>query len=132
MNVKFSIPHYYGDTVRWLFMVAAIIMALTLPIVHTILNIPIIVSTFCILILGVAAGLTNPNQIWDAAINVIISMAGFLVFDTTAIWIYQQQINTDPLEKFFLASTALGLIFLAAVYFSIKTLRGLIIKERTQ
>lgn len=126
-QVKF--PHYYGDTVRWLFMIAAIGMLLMLPAVNDIINIPAIVSVAGILILGFAAGFTNPKQLWDAGINTAISMIGFLLFETVAVWTYQQHLNTVQAEWFFMANIGLGLLFLLALYFSVKTLRGLLLKD---
>ncbi len=127
MKAKF--PHYYGDTVRWLFMIAAIGMLLMLPAVSNILNIPAVVSVIGILILGFAAGFTNPKQLWDAVVNAIISAGGFLMFETVAVWTYQQNFNTAQAERFFLANVGLGLVFLIAIYFSVKTLRGLLLSE---
>ena len=53
-------PHYYGGVVRTLFMVAAIIMLVTLPMFDELLSIPTFFSICSILILGLVAGLTNP------------------------------------------------------------------------
>jgi hypothetical protein len=125
LTIQKDTPHYYGDTVRFLFLVAAVIMLLTLPMVSEVLNIPTVISVASILVLGAAAGLTNPKQVWDSAINVFISAAGFLIFETTAVWTYRQHIDTVSAERFFLANIGLGLIFMIALYFSVKTLRGL-------
>lgn len=128
MRAKF--PHYYGDTVRWLFMIAAIVMLIMLPTINGILNIPTVVSVLGIMILGFAAGFTNPKQVWDAGINTGISAVGFLFFETIAVWSYQQSFNTVEGERFFLANIGLGLVFLIAIYFSVKTLRGLLLRGK--
>ena len=122
-----KLSHYYGDTVRFLFLIAGVIMLISLPTVSQILNIPIIISVIAILILGLAAGFTNPKQKLDALINVFISAAGFLIFESTAVWTFQKGITTQRLEYFFIANIILGLIFLLALYFSAKTLRAEIV-----
>lgn len=108
-------------------MIAAIIMLLTLPTFKDLLNVPVTVSVAAILLLGFAAGFTNPKQTWDAGINATISTVGFLIFESAAVWTYQQHFNTDQAEKFFLTNIGLGLLFLIAIYFSVKTLRGLML-----
>lgn len=125
LTAEKNVMHYYGDTVRFLFLIAAIVMLLMLPMFNEILNIPTIISVASILILGAAAGFTNPKQKWDATINVLVAAAGFLIFESTAVWTYQQQIDSIRAERFFMTNVGLGLLFLIAIYFSIKTLRGL-------
>ncbi|OGE75437.1 MAG: hypothetical protein A3C85_02980 [Candidatus Doudnabacteria bacterium RIFCSPHIGHO2_02_FULL_48_21] len=121
-----KIEHYYGDAVRMLFLVAAIIMLTSLPMFDQYINIPTVFSVLAILILGLAAGLTNPRQIWDAGINMGVSSAGFLVFMTYAVNSYQASTG----EKFFLTNLVLGFTFLLSTYFSVKTFRGLFLQRR--
>lgn len=122
-----KIDHYYGDIVRMLFLVSAMIMLIGLPVVSNYIAIPAIISVVGILVLGLAAGLTNPKQTWDAAINVAVAIVGFVVFESYAVSLYQK-LGMD--NKFFIANLILGFIFLFAVYFSVKTLRGLLLKPR--
>ncbi len=117
-----KIPHYYGDIVRILFLISALIMVVGLPQVESYIGVPTIFSVFAILVLGLVAGFTNPKQIWDAGVNAVISLVGFLVFESYAVWSYQKYSATN---KFFIANLALGFIFLFAIYFSVKTFRGL-------
>lgn len=121
-----DLSHYYGDIVRILFLVSGIIMLVGLPDITGYIRIPVFVSILCILILGIAAGLTNPKQIFNAAINTIIASVGFLVFETYAVITYR-----DPKANFayFIANLILGFVFLLATYFSVKTFRGLILKN---
>jgi hypothetical protein len=122
--------HYYGDTVRFLFMVAAAVMLITLPSFNAILKIPVIVSVATILILTLSAGLTNPKQKWDALINVIISAIGFLVFETFGVLAYQYQNSRESDQVFFVTNIGLGLLFMISLYFSVKTLRGICSQEK--
>jgi len=119
--------HYYGDTVRVLFLGAAFIMLIGLPTIKSYLALPSIFSVAAILILGLVAGLTNPRQIWEAGLNAIISLAGFLVFESYAVMAYEKY---SPTDKFFVANLALSLIFMLAIYFSVKTFRGLFLEKQ--
>jgi len=121
-----KIPHYYGDAVRMLFMIAAIVMFVTLPMFNQDIGLPVVFSAVAILILGTAAGLTNPKLIWDAGINAAIAVAGFLVFVIYSVNSYGE----GGVENFFLTNLTLGFIFLLAIYFSVKTFRGLILQKR--
>lgn len=117
-----QLNHYYGDVVRILFMAAALVMLIGLPAIRNYIQIPTFFSVAAMLVLGFTAGLTNPKQIWEAGVNVVISLIGFLVFESYAVWAYQRYSATD---KFFIANLVLGFIFLFATYFSVKTWRGL-------
>jgi len=125
---ELNTPHYYGDTVRLLFMIAGIIMLVTLPSFSKILNVPVIVSVASILILALSAGLTNPKQKWDATVNVVIASVGFLVFETFGVLAYGQGVISKQGEFFVITNIGLGLLFLVALYFGVKTLRGLYLK----
>lgn len=112
--------HYYGDTVRLLFLVASAIMLVGLPAFMGYTHLPTMVSVFAMLVLGCAAGLTSPNQLWSAVLNVIISIFGFMVFEGFAVIAY----TSAESFPFLAANLILGFIFIAAVYYSVKTLRG--------
>lgn len=120
--------HYYGDIVRALFLLGALIMLMGLPAINNYLSVPTILSVIGVLILGLAAGITNPRQVWDAAINTAIAAAAFVVFESSAVNAFQNHGGSD---KFFVANLGLGLIFLFATYFSVKTLRGALLKEKS-
>jgi hypothetical protein len=127
LNYEIKPAHYYGDVVRILFLAAALVMLITLPAIKDYLNIPAMFSVLVIMILSFVAGLTNPKQIWEAAVNAAISVIGFLVFESYALWAYQHYSATD---KFFITNLILGFVFLFAIYFSTKTLRGLWLDKR--
>lgn len=119
--------HYYGDTVRLLFLSAAFIMLIGLPTIKSYLSLPTIFSVAAILALGLVAGLTNPRQVWEAGLNAALSLAGFLVFESYAVMAYEKY---SPTDKFFVANLALSLIFMLAIYFSVKTFRGLLLEKQ--
>jgi hypothetical protein len=110
--------HYYGDLVRKLFIVAAVFMVVTLPIFYfTDIHEPLAFSLGAIVILGVAAGLTSPGILLSVAINLCISIVGFFFFEYYAV-------RASLYSPFFFTNQILALLFLIALYYSIKTLRG--------
>lgn len=119
--MRYSFEHYYGDIVRYLFLAAAVIMIMTLPLFSKQVNFPVIGSVIAIAVLGIAAGLTNPKQFTSALINLLISLFGFIVFLYTSVTSYQTIGATD---KFILTDIIISTIFIFAVYFSMKTLRA--------
>lgn len=116
-----KVPHYYGDIVRMLFLAIAIIMFIGLPSLVNYISPPTIISIVAMLILGLLAGLTNPRFKIDALLNTLTSAVGFIIFGMYAVLTYNQYGVTN---WFFMYNFLIGFIFLFAVYFSTKTLRG--------
>jgi len=121
------VPHYYGDIVRLLFLASAVIMLVGLPGISNYLSIPTAVSVVAMLVLGLAAGLTNPKLLWESVINAVIASGGLVIFETYAVTAFRQHGAAD---KFFISNMVLGFIFLFAVYFSVKTVRGLLLRDK--
>lgn len=117
------VPHYHGDVVRVLFFVAGIIMLIGLPFFKDLIPFSLNISILSILVLGLIAGFTNPRQMWVAIINVLISLAGFIIFEYYAVTSF------DPSTLFFWTNQALALIFFLTLYFSTKTLRGFLLRS---
>jgi hypothetical protein len=113
--------HYYGDIVRDCFLVAALLMLIGLPWFVKYLTVPLPFSLLSIAVLALAAGLTNPVLYWSAIVNVVVSVAGFFVFEAGAVQAY---VHYSPESKFFAANQLLAVIFVLALYYSVKTLRG--------
>lgn len=119
--MKYSLQHYYGDIVRYLFLAAAVLMLIGLPVFQDYINLPVLVSVCAIAILGIAAGLTNPQQMISATANFVVAVAGFIIFAYNSVIAYGNEIADD---KFLLSNVVLGVIFLFSLYFSMKTLRA--------
>lgn len=124
--MPFTLAHYYGHIVRYLFLAAAVLMIITLPLFYKYLNVPIIFSVFAIAVLGIAAGLTNPKQISSAIVNFVVSCFGFIIFGYVAVKAYE---NITGDDKYIITTVALALIFLFSIYFSMKTLRAELIAD---
>jgi hypothetical protein len=104
-----------------LFLIGAACMLAGLPVLTGAVNLPTPASVVGILILVLAAGMTNPLQRWDAVVNLFIAITGFVIFETYAVNAYTDGTNI----QFFLTNLFLSFVFLFASYFSIKTVRGL-------
>ncbi len=127
--VKTGGRHYYGDTVRLLFMVAAAVMALMLPFLNQCLSVPVPLSLLSIVIIGVMAGLINPRHSSLALVNWGISIIALIVFEYHAVIAYRDY-GWDSL--IFATNQFLAVLFLIALYFSSKTLRGFWLKKESE
>jgi cation transport ATPase len=119
VTVKKSLPHYYGDIIRKLFLVAGMIMLATLPFLHVRVSAPVFLSIVFILVLTFAAGFTNPRQKWNITINTVISLVGFSIFTFEAVTRFE-----SIFDLLFATNMSLACLFLFAFYLSTKTLRG--------
>ena len=118
--------HYYGDNVRKLFILGAIIIMLSLPFFSDLLPVPVFVSIASILTLGFAAGLTNPTQMWVVIVNTIISASALVIFEYYAVANYLSDSIRYVLS---LINQILAIVFLIALYYSVKTLRGMFLRR---
>lgn len=125
-NEKLLTKHYYGDVVRFLFLLAAVIMLITLPFLNPNLPVPLILSILIILTIGLVAGVTNPLQKSTSAITTGISSIALVVFEYYAVTTYLASSFTNLL---FIVNQILALIFLFALYYSTKTLRAKLIEK---
>src|SRR3989344_2146630 len=99
--------HYYGDVVRKLFVLAALIMIVTLPFLEDLLPVPLFVSVIVILGIGIAAGLMNPRQMGIAVFELVVSVVALMVFEYYAV----QAFVTNIGELAFWTNQALAVIF---------------------
>ena len=123
MNTTTS-PHYYGNIVRTLFLIGAVIMLTTLPFFSTFLVLPAIFSIGALLAISILAGLTNPVQTYVMILNLVVSVFAIIVFEHHAV----TQFVVIP-TLLFMIDQVLALIFLVAVYYSTKTLRGVMVQD---
>ncbi len=117
---------YHGTFVRKLFLAGAIIMLLTLPSLNPLLPVPAFVSVMAILVIGFIAGLTNPKQTSVTALNTIVAAIAFVVFEYYAIDSIRLMQATPEL---FWINQLLAINFFVAMYYSSKTLRGMLLNK---
>lgn len=116
------IPHYHGDAVRALFVIAAVIVIVARS---TGADLPLSTggTVFAAIIMVVAAGLTNPGQFWIHWINAGLAVLGTLTFGISAVDHYRTGVSI--FDHSFLYVEALALLSLIALYFTTRTIRGI-------
>ena len=119
--------HYHGDEVRMIFFMSALVLIVAQS---TGADLPFstmgAVSSAVLLV--IAAGITNPDQPWIHWLNALLAAAGTILFSTTAIEHYNAGMNI--LAPSFLYTEALALLSLIALYFTTRTIRGLLQRSR--
>lgn len=118
---RHKVPHYYGDTTRFLFVFAAIVLLIAKS---TGADLPLtsIETVFGALFLVVAAGITNPEQGWIHWLNAAMAMYGTLLFGITAIQRYSAHVSVS--DSSFIYTETLALVSLITLYFTTRTIRG--------
>lgn len=118
-----GVNHYYGDSVRLMFIVtAAIVFAAQFfgsPFLTIGATLVICVVLIC------AAGLTNPVQTWIHVVNVIVAGGLLLLFGMIALARYRE--TGIALGSGFIA-ILLVLLMVYALYNAIRTLRGILMR----
>jgi hypothetical protein len=117
---RHDIPHYYGDYVRELFVAAAALTAVAIPVWGDLLPIGTSLQVAAALLLVILAGLTNPHGKIIMLYNATVATIGVFLFEVTAITYYSEQ----PFVLFTIRETA-AILLLFAMYFSIKTMRAM-------
>lgn len=121
--------HYHGDAVRRLFLIGALIMAITLPFLSDLVLGDIHFSLFVIIVLGLVAGFIGPKQKWAITVNLLISLLAVAAFEYYAVITYQ----TFSVNSFFFwVNQILAINFLIALYYNAKTFRGIILNEEDE
>jgi hypothetical protein len=116
------VPHYYGDAVRVLFVAAAVLILLA-EFFSSGFPFPLGATLLIVAGLVVIAGITNPVQIWIQWVNVGAAILGLALFGDIALVDVRSHIAF--MESLYPALVTL--VFVGALYFSTRTLRGLMI-----
>ena len=119
-----KISHYYGDSVRQLFIAAAATMLIGAPFYTNNLGVELPFIVLGTVALVSVAAVTNPFKIGVISADAVAAGVGLVIFEIWALGNYQ----TDPLHMFVIRE-ALALIFLFALYFSTKTLRSMFLDK---
>lgn len=115
--------HYYGDKVRILYITMSFVMLVSSPFVKNLLPFPAFLSIFAFLLLTIIAGVINPKTKSIIILNFIVSVILVIVFGKEAIITYDGNIK----NIFFLLNFALSIGSLFALYYSSKTVRGIML-----
>ena len=119
-HVLGRVPHYHGDIVRQLFIAGAAGMLLGAPFYTSSVRVLLPFLVFGALVLVALAALTNPHKKNIMMANAAAAGAGLLIYETWALFNYAD----GTLLEFGLRQL-LALAFMAAFYFSMKTLRAM-------
>lgn len=121
---KKKAKHYYGDTVRQLFLAGGIIILVAMPFYNTIIPADPTLVTVLVVALALAAAITTRGKMWIMLVNSIISAMFIIMFETYSVIYY-----IDDGTVLLLIRQAISLIFLFALYYSVKTLRAMFLHQ---
>lgn len=114
-----AIPHYYGNYVRMLFFGTVILSFVGIPLWGHLVPFGTMFEVLGGIALVALAGLTNPHGRLILVVNIFASGIGAFLLEYSAISF--QKVDSTPL----LLARELGAVMLiAALYFSVKTLRA--------
>lgn len=115
--------HYYGDIVRALFVSAAVLILLSQVMGSAFLT-PA-ASLMAAIVLVIAAGLANPVQATIQWVNSAIAAVGLMVSGNLVLSRYEAgELFTDGIIVLLIS-----IIFLVALYYSVRTLRGVLMRN---
>jgi uncharacterized membrane protein len=115
--------HYYGDTIRRLFIFAAAFMLVSLPILQASVPFPLYISIIAILVIIACAGFIAPPQKFVIIMDMVVSVIAVIVFEYYAVRSY-----LSGNSSFFGANEILAITFFIAIYYATKTVRGAFLK----
>ncbi len=122
-SAESPLKHYYGDIIRKLFLAIALLMVVAYPVFTQFINLPHYLPILAVVIVVLLAGFQNPLHYFVPLINTLAAVAGFIIFEYKATIIYLNAENYSL--AFFWTNQILAVLFLIAVYFCSKTLRGM-------
>lgn len=114
------VPHYYGDNVRKLFIIASVMMLVFVPLFGVIAAFVLPLQIVGAMILIVLAALTSPTKELSLVADALAAGAGIVTFEIVAIASYLM----DNIVGF-IANEVLSFVFILALYFALKTIRAM-------
>lgn len=120
------LQHYYGDVVRRLFLAAGVTILIFAPIFPDFLPLGGLVLVLGTLAFASLAGFTNPKQRWVSVVDVLVSALSLVAFESISLRSYADFPNSFGL--LFVVRQGLAILFFFALYYSVKTVRGLSVK----
>lgn len=119
-----KVPHYFGDSVRILFLIGGIIILATLPFFKNLLQIGTGFLPVFVVLLVLGGAIVNPFQRWVVAVDLVISAMAVIMFEYAAVIGFGD-------DTFFLSVVrqVIAIIFLLALYYSGRTLRAMFLNQ---
>ncbi len=122
LRLNSSIPHYYGDAVRKCFLLIACGLIFLAPVFIGYLPALLPIVIVGVVLLVTLAALTNPKKQWVMTANALVAAAGILFAESIALLAYN-----DDQTILFLSHQVMAIVFLFAMYFSVKTVRAMML-----
>lgn len=119
-----AVPHYHGDAIRKLFVACALLSLFVIPLWGNLLPFGLMFELGTIILLVLFAGLTNPHGKFILALDTLIAGTGAFLLEAAAIDFY----GTESI-MLFIAREIAAILLLLAFYFSVKTLRALMLGQ---
>lgn len=113
------VSHYYGDQIRQIFMGLAALMLVGAPFYMDSLRGEFPFAVAGALALAAIGALANPHKRIVFVASAVAAGAGAVIYGAWALYDYHDSTWTQ-----FVLRQAIALLFLAAFYFSVKTLRA--------
>ena len=117
-----TLPHYYGDYVRQIFMLCGAIMLILAPFLDSTMPALLPFEIGGALIIAILGALTNPQNQLSMLANAIAAGVGVVMYELLALSLYGSGSMLAFLER-----EVLAVFFLFALYFSLKTLRNMVL-----
>jgi hypothetical protein len=118
-----AVPHYYGDVARQIMLGAVAIMMLGAPFYSDSLTAEFPFEIIGAIIIVAFAALTNPLKRSIVTFDTLLTGAGAAVF---GLWAF---LGYSEIDVAFVLRDVIALLFLFAFYFSLKTLRAMILHQ---
>jgi hypothetical protein len=115
-----EIPHYYGDYVRTLFIAMAILSFVVMPLWGDLLPLGIVLQVSASLLLVLLAGFTSARNTYLMITNATVAGVSVVLLEYFAVMLRPLQST-----QLFIARESGVLLMIAALYFSVKTLRAM-------
>lgn len=119
-----TIPHYYGDYVRQIFMVCAAAMLIFSPFLSRSLPVALPFEIGGAIIVAILGALTNPVRQVSLLANAIVAGVGVITYELLALNAFYSGAMIAFIER-----EALAVAFLFALYFSLKTVRNMVFHQ---
>ena len=119
-----TVSHYYGDFVREFLLGGAVVMLFTAPFYADELRAELPIEVITAVILVALAAMTSP---WKKSILVADAIAAGVVTIVYQIWALNGYGTTT--NVIFVLREAISIIFLFAFYFSVKTVRAMVLHQ---
>lgn len=119
-----KVPHYYGDVVRQLFVAGAVVMLVGAPFYTEALRVQFPFILCGAIVFVALAALTNPHNKTVVIADAIAAGVAVFVYETWALFQYAESSWIE-----FILREVIALNFITAFYFSMKTLRAMLLGQ---